>query len=330
MSEQQKAVFDTSVFERVIDAGTVEQRQCLAYQLAQFIADPETPGDERNAVVPSAMRLTVDPVVSVRRVLAEGLTPARYLDGDLVFAVAADSDEIALPFLTRTPALDNWHMLAILKVGEPAKQAAVASRGDLGQTAVDFVVEHCGGEAVASLLDNPCAVVTPDQCKKLYIRLTDDPAVVDRLLERSDLPLEIRLMHAKRTSKRVYHLVAQRGWMAANDAEAFVAETEEETYIRILELASLSELDRLIPFMCEQKLLTPSIVLRAACSGDLEMVERALGYLASVPAKKVRGLASGRGLKTLLNKASMPESSFMLMRAVFDVAADARPLADRD
>ena len=320
--------FDTSVFDRIIESGSVDQRISLAQQLADFIQDPDTPATERNAVVPAMVRLASDPVVAVRRTLATACSRAVKLHADIVFTIAADIDEIALNFLMRTPALDAWHMLAILKVGEPNKQAIVVSRGDLGGPAIEYVVEHSDATVVAHLLDNPCAAIEPRLLKKLYVRLTDEQEVTDRLLEREDLPLEIRLMHAKRTSNRVYHLVAQRGWLPANDAEELVVETEESTYVQILETASLEELDKLIPFMCDQGLLTPSIILRAACGGDLELVERALAYLASVPIKRVRSMASGRGLKTLLYKAGMPDSCLMLMRAVVDVAAQARAQQD--
>ena len=320
--------FDTSVFDAITNNGSVEQRQSLARQLAQFTNDPETPAIERSAVKPSLVNLATDPVISVRRTLAVALCRSSMVHPDVVFTIAADIDEIAIDFLLKTPALDVWQMLAILKVGEPNKQAAIATRGDIGERVVEFMIEEAAAEVVARLLDNPCVALEDKDLKRIYVRLTDEPCVVDRLLERDTLPLEIRLLHAKRTSKRVYHLMAQRGWMAANDAEEFVNDTEESTFIKILEDASLEELERLIPFMCDQELLTPSIILRAACAGDLELVERSLAYLASIPAKRVRSMAAGRGLKTLLSKAGMPEASLMLMRAVVDVAADARARSD--
>ena len=320
--------FDTSVFDRITQSGDVEQRISLARQLARFVQDTEVPAAERDAVVPAMVALATDPVIMVRQTLAVALAGAPTLHADIVFTMAADIDEIALSFLLKTPALDAWRMIAILKVGEPSKQEAICTRGDLGRQVIEYIVHTGSAVVVARLLDNPCVALEAADLKRLYVRLTDDPCVIDRLLDRDELPLEIRLMHAKRTSKRVYHLVAQRGWMAANDAEEFVIDTEESTFVKILEDASLEELDQLIPFMCDQGFLTPSIILRAACAGDLEMVERALSYLASVPAKRVRSLASGRGLKTLLAKAGMPEASLMLMRAVVDVAADARARQD--
>lgn len=324
MSEKPRTDFDTSVFDVVIDTGSADQRMSLTRQLSAFLSDAEAPAKERGAVVPAVVRLAVDPVIAIRKTLAIALARTPELHADILFTIASDCDEIALDFLIKTPALDVWHMMAIAKVGEPAKQAVIASRGDLSAQIINFIAETASADVVAKLLDNRCAALNTSHFKNLYVRFTDEPVVVDRLLERDDLPLEIRLMHVKRTSNRVYHLMAQRGWMAANDAEEFAIDAEENTFIQILEQASEGDLDRLIPFMCQKKLLTPSIILRAACVGDMQVVERALAYLASVPLKRVRSMAAGRGLKTLLNKAGMPVSGLALIRAAFDIARQAR------
>ncbi|MGI9462797.1 MAG: DUF2336 domain-containing protein, partial [Aestuariivirgaceae bacterium] len=303
MSDKTTDSLDISVFDRINESGNALERFTLASQLAGLLNDPEAPAEERDAVAPAVIRLAADPIVRVRKALASAITGTPDLHADIVFTIAADHDEIALDFLLKTPSLDAWRMMAIIKVGEPPKQAVIASRGDLDETVIEYIVDNGSPDVVAALIDNPCVALGAAQYKHLYVRLTDEPVVVDRLLECDDLPLEIRLMHAKRTSKRVYHLMAQRGWMAANDAEELVLDAEESTIVRILEEASLEELARLIPFMCDQQLLTPSIILRAACAGDLELVERAFSYLASVPVKRVRSMAGGRGLRTIMAKA---------------------------
>jgi uncharacterized protein (DUF2336 family) len=327
LSKAHKHDLDLSVFEDVIARGTVEQRAALACQLAALLGDPETPKAELDAVVPCVVSLAVDPVVAVRRGLARALIRIPKLHSDIVFAIAADNDEIALDFLRKTRALDVWRMLAILRVGDFARQEVIAMRGDVAREVVTEIVEAGSAELVACLLDNACAPVSSAHCRRLYARFVDEPQVLDRLLERKDLPLEIRLMHAKRTANRVYQLMAQRGWMAANDAEEVVLSAEENTFLKLLEQAEVHELDRVIPFMCEKQFLTPSIILRAACAGRLEVVERALAYLASVPHKRIHGLIYGSStlsLKAVHKKTGLPASCYPILRAVFDVARDAR------
>ena len=327
MSKTQEKSFDLSVFEKVTANGTTEQRTALACQLAQFTNDPNTPKNERDAIVPAIVALAVDPVLSVRKHLVALLTKTPQLHGDIVFAIAADVEEIALEFLRKTPSLDMWRMQAVLRVGDSARRQVIAMRGDIAIEAVTEITENGTAELNACLLDNACAPISSAHCRRLYVRFADAPTVVDRLLERKDLPLEIRLMHAKRTANRVYHLMAQRGWMAANDAEEVVVSAEEGTLIRLLQQAEEHELDRVIPFMCEKQLLTPSIILRAACTGELPIVERSLAYLASVPAKRMRGLIYGSStlsLKAVHKKSGLPDGCYPILRAAFDVSRAAR------
>ena len=56
----QMSEFDTSVFDRIVQYGSAEQRTSLARQLAAFLADPETPVAERKAVVPAVVALASD------------------------------------------------------------------------------------------------------------------------------------------------------------------------------------------------------------------------------------------------------------------------------
>ena len=105
MSENPLSGIDTSVFDRISDSGSTGQRLSLAGQLAEFLSDPETPEAEREAVVPAVLKLATDPVVNVRRALAAGLIRTARVHADILFAIFADCDEIALDFLLKTPAL---------------------------------------------------------------------------------------------------------------------------------------------------------------------------------------------------------------------------------
>jgi uncharacterized protein (DUF2336 family) len=100
-------------------------------ELAAFVADPATPEVERRAVVPAVLKLTGFPDTELRRELAARLSQATALHADIVFSLAAADDEIALPFLAATPALDAWRMLAILQVGDTARQVTLANRRDI-------------------------------------------------------------------------------------------------------------------------------------------------------------------------------------------------------
>src|SRR6266508_1356547 len=102
---------DTLAFDTVIATGSAESRGQLARDLAGFAANPDTIETERRAVIPAILKLAVDPVIDVRRTLAEGLAVAVKIDPEIVFTIVADEDEIALPFLSAAVGLDSPTMV---------------------------------------------------------------------------------------------------------------------------------------------------------------------------------------------------------------------------
>ena len=98
MSEVNSLGLDVSVFTGVLDIGDVDARMTLTRQLVALIADPATHRIEREQVTPVLLKLSVDPSVEVRRVLAEELALEPLLHPDVAFSIIADIDEIALPF----------------------------------------------------------------------------------------------------------------------------------------------------------------------------------------------------------------------------------------
>ena len=103
-------------------------RTKLAVQLAALLSAEETSKADAAQVVPVVLKLSVDPVKEVRRVLVDGLVPIANLHADILFSIIADDDDVALPFLAATPALNHWHMLAVLRVGDMARQQTVVLR----------------------------------------------------------------------------------------------------------------------------------------------------------------------------------------------------------
>ncbi len=326
LSEEANSGLDTGIFYEVIENRDVWARLTLAKQLAELLADPGTPEKEKLQVVPAVLKLIADPAAEVRKALADQLVKADKLHADIVFNIVASEDEIALPFLAATPALNQWHMMAIMRVGDPLRQAAVALRQDISTEAIEFAVKSAGAGACLALFDNSAVKLDDRDYHTLFARFGRSPEVVERLLRRPDLPLDIRIMQAKRASDRMQQLMAERGWIPANDAAELVADAEETAILRILVEANAEELARVVAFLVSKAMLTPSIVVRAACLGQMHVVERALAHLAGLPGPRARELMRGRGLlgfRSLHAKSGLPQSCFGILRAACDVMVEA-------
>lgn len=316
---------DTAVFDNLIADGNVDQRRQLAVQIANFLGREDAPQAEREQVVPVALQLAGDEDVSVRHALASRLIGFARLNADLLFTIVSDDDEIALPFLSETPALNPWHMLAVLRVGDEARQAAVALRPDVSPDALELITSQLSLAVNGVLLGNTSVTIPADMFHTLFERFGDSQEMVGLMLDRVDLPPSLRVLQARLSAKRLQGLLAERGWLPANDAAELVAEAEEGTALKILMDARDEELAATVAFVVDRELLTPAIILRAACLGAMGVVAEVIAYLADVPAKRAREQMFGKGagsIRSLHAKAGLPENCYWTLQAACDVVRE--------
>ncbi len=316
---------DVTVLEAVIETGGVGARIALARQLCTLIAAEDTPDTECEAVLPVALKLAVDEERAVRAVIAEELSTVATLHPDLLFCVIAGEDELALPFLKITPSLNPWHMLAVLRVGDEARQCTVASRHDITAEAAAHIIKSSAVAVVLAMMDNDMVKLETTDMHALYARLGQSGPLVDRLLALPNLPLDIRITQAKRAASRMRQLMAERSWLPANDASELVADAEDGAVLQVLANAPVEELLRAISFLAAKNLLTPALIIRAACLGEMRVVEAALAHLAGYAPQRAASIMYGRGgMKSMVSKCGLPASCAGILQAYADVVLEAR------
>ena len=327
MSVANSIGLEISVFTKVIEEGDPKARIALGQQLARLIADEATPDTEREQVTPIILSLTVDPAQDVRRAVAEALQDEPQIHADVAFSIIADDDEIALPFLANTPALNDWQMMAVLKVGDEVRQQVIASRPDLSGEAADHIVAHGSVAVVLALMDNAIVLFEDTDMRKLYDRFGQVEEITERLLSRHDLPLDIRITQAKRVAARMRQHMAEKSWIAANDVSEIVSDAEDSAVMQLLIEADDKERSQAVAFLAAKNMLTPALLVRAASKGKMKVVEAGFAHLAGQPlARVVEQMYADRNasLKSLLRRTGLPNSCFGLMKAACDVYAEAR------
>ena len=327
MSLDVVAGLDISVFEDVLAVGDADAKVALARQLAGLIADPETPEVERAQVVPVLLRITVEEEKMIRRVFAEEVAGAAKLHADVAFSIIADDDDIALPFLARTQCLTAVQLHAIAKVGDEARQKTVATRVDVCAEAAAQIIKTGGLFAAVALMDNESVQLEAGDCQTLFLRFGNAPEVLERLLARKDLPLDIRIVQARRAAVRMRQLMAEKGWMPANDAAELCADAEDNAVMQVLIEATPVERARATNFLAAKKMLTPGFIVRAAATGQMSVVEAALAHLTGLSQPRTAEqlyAASGGGFKTVLRRSGLPASCHGILRAACDVVIDMR------
>ncbi len=315
---------DVSVFKDVVENGMITDRMALGRQLAEFVTDPDVQEIDRDAAMPYLLKLLDDPVKAVRSGIVHMLTPHEGLHPDIVFAIAADEEDIALPFLENSPSVSGRRQLAIFRAGDRVRRLVIAGRPDLDPAVADFIALEGDKAAVMTLLDNPAAADCDRNCKRIYVRFRDDADVVHRLLEMEDLPLEIRVAHVAYVSGRMRKQLKNEGLLPVLHSANFVDEAEEKALVEVFARARSDEqLASAIAFASRKDILTPAILLRAACHGHVAVLEHGLAFLAGVSVRKVRAARQRVGLLSLrgiYRRSGLPESCFMLVRTLLDVA----------
>ncbi len=327
MSVPALAGLDVSVFESVLAVGDVDARTALGRQLAALVCDPETPEIEIRQVTPVLLRMTMDKDKQVRKALIEELHAEGRISPDVAFAVVADDDDIALPFLAKTKALDPQLMFAILKVGDEVRQATIAARKDLSAEAAAHIIKSGSLAAALTLFDNPVVVLEPKDCQALYGRFSQSQEMVEKLLTRADLPLDVRITQARRAATRMRQMMAERGWIAANDASELCAEAEDNAVMQVLIDANPVERASVMAFLAGKNMLTPALILRAAATGQMSVVEAAMAHLSGNTPPRTAALMYAPGtshFRALFRRSGLPMSCHGLLRAACDVVIDMR------
>ncbi len=317
---------DVSLLLSVLESGDVLARQKLASQLADMLVDPETNELEREQVVPVVLKLAADADPEIRLLLNERFVSLETLHPDILFALIADEDVLALPFLAATPALTAQHMFAILRVGDESRQCVIASRADITKPAAQYAKANAGAAVVIALLKNPSVIFSNDELRTIYTKFPSEPSVQDVITQREDCPNDLLVTHTKRTASRLRQLMAERGWTGAGDSHEFVADAEESTVLSIIANADDIVMTQTLVFLVGKNLLTPSLIVRAACVGELRVVEAVLSHLSGYSAERTRDLMFGRGgsgLKTLVHKAGIPNNCLGVLTAACDTLKEA-------
>ncbi len=322
--KQRQIRLDVSIFENVMRSGNVVDRLALTRQLCDLLNDPQSSVDECLQVMPIVAKLACDVDRHIRDIIANRLVKTDGLSADLIFAIVADEDDIAIPFIGLNPSLDDGIMKTILAVGDLKRCKAVAARTDIGPTAVRKIIQDGGEEIVLELLRNEKVRLGAGYCRKLYNRFHSSPKVCALLMDMPHLPCEIALVHNQRSAQEMRKTAQYQGWVADYRSDDYISDKEEVNALRILKNVEDKKLQSVVALMSQRGMLTTSLLLRAGMNGYLPFFEWALAYLAKASLRKVRkatGTMSARTVNTLLRRAGIPQDAHVLVHAICQVSA---------
>ena len=268
-----------------------------------------------------------DAEVRVREALSINLKSSPELPTDVALSLARDVESVSLPVLEFSSVLSDADLVDIIRISSAEKQNAVAKRATVSSEVANALIDHGkSGKVVATLVNNPGAELKDAELEKAFARHGADPDVSNSLVGRANLPLRISEKIVARVSESLREHLLSYKEISAEMAADLVLQARERATVGLLPAGSKStDVVDLVRQLRDTKRLTPSLILRTLCTGDLTFFEASLAVLANMTIVSARMLIHDEGklgLQSIYQRTPLPANLFPAFRVAFDVARE--------
>jgi uncharacterized protein (DUF2336 family) len=304
---------------RLLDSPDRDVRAEIAGKIAA--QHPRLTEHERKLAEDILRLMVKDAEVRVREALSRQLKENPLLPHDLALTLAQDVDEVALPILQYSAALSDDDLIALVRSQGSSKQEAIAGRASVSASVAEAIVEVGPDAAVKTLVSNKGADLNEQTLLQVAERYSGTENEIGQALAmRPSLPVTVVEKLLNQVSETFRSRLLDRTDLSPEVATALLLQARE---LAVLGLStSGSGPSELVDHLAEHKRLTPSIILRALCMGDLSFFEASIAKLADISIENAQKLiydGGKRGFEALYKKAGLPSSVYPAMRAAIDI-----------
>ena len=304
-----------------------ENRASAAHKIARQFGEGGLTDKERSIAEDIFSLMVKDVEMQVRAALSSNLKDVPGLSNDLAKTLASDlSDEVALPMLQYSNALTDADLVEIVRSQNASRTKAVAERPAVSRQVSDAIVTHGDEDSVVALVSNTGAEISETSLNKVVDKYGDVPRIQEPLVQRPTLPVSIAEKLVARVADHLKDYLVQHHELSDEMATDLILQSRERATLTLNRAGSSGSAEELVRQLKENRRLTPSIVLRALCVGDLDFFEQSLPVLSGVSINNARILIHDEGelgLRSLYQKAGMPVALLPAYRTALDMVVKA-------
>ena len=312
--------------QRLLSEPSAELR---AETVAKIAADFESEAmdDRARSIAEDIFRFLLrDVEVRVRAALAENLKHSRIIPHDIALSLAKDVIDVAEPVLKSSQVLTDADLIEIVQTQPSASRVAIAQRESVTAGVCDALVDSADEDAVATMVGNDGAEVSETTFEKVFDVFPESDRVKENAVHRAKLPVKLAERLVTMVSDELQtHLVSHHELSPDIAADVIVQSREKATLALLTPDSKAVDIDGLVEQLHVAGRLTPSIILRAICTGDHLFFEAAIARLADVSAINAHILifdAGPLGLRELYRKTGLAEDMFPAIRTAVTVARE--------
>ncbi|WP_319773109.1 DUF2336 domain-containing protein [Breoghania sp.] len=292
-----------------MDTAPDAARARATHALARSFLTSELDDCEKRDAEAALTWLLDDPAPSVRAALADGLADSKDAPRHLILCLASDIPPIASLVLMRSPLFLDAELVDFAALGDVDIQMAVARRPSVSAVVSASLAETGALEACLELLANPAAVFTRSALERLVERFDSDAELRRALMTRPGIPLAVKQKLVAQLAESLCRAPTVGTGLKAERARHMLGEARDRITVAMAQDAELPEMVGLVDYLRENAQLTPTLLLRAVCTGNMGLFIAAMSVLADMPVERVEQvLANGWGasLRALFKRAKLP------------------------
>ena len=308
---------------------SVENKALTAQKISAYY-DGKDISERGRKLAEDIFRIMVEDVqIKVREVLSESLKNCKSIPRDIVLKLINDQESVAVPFIKYYDNLTDEDLINIIEAQNVSKQKAVALRKGLSADVSQYIVDKCSEDVVGVLITNETAKLREQTFNSIISKYPNSENIKKNLVYRSELPTSVIEKIVTTLSEDLQKRLIITHNLPNDIATDIVEQVKEKTTLKISEEYSTDkQIEELVHQLYTSNHLTPSLVVRSICMGDLKFFEYALVYLSNTPLLEVRkilfNLQVDFMIRNLLRKAFIPKSMFPAVFSALNVIKDIR------
>lgn len=261
--------------------------------------------------------ITNDVEIQVREELAESLKTCTFLPYDIVQKIIFDVAAVAVPMIQYSEVISDEDLVTILQTKDEEKQCAVAKRHRISPMVCDQLIEESDKTPVIILIGNQGADISEYSYNKLLDKFEACDEIHEPILMRAKVPVAILEKVITKVSDELRKQLLTRHDLPVNVITTLVTQTREKAILNLSETSTEEDVRTLVIHLHNVDRLTPNLILRSVCVGDMKFFEYALAIKAGIPIRNARILiydSGPLGLERLYEEAELPPEMFPAVR----------------
>ena len=270
-------------------------RQDAMLRVAELYSVEPLSQAERQIALAIVQTVLPEAELEIRRQLSETLKSTAHLDRALARQLAEDVLDVATPILVHSLALTDEDLVEVIQHCSVDHSRAVAMRPALNVAVTDALIRTDDEVVVVRVAANNNARISAGGFHHILDRFGDHARIAEAVSNRPALPLAIVERMATLVTGRTLERLIGRYAVPAHRVAMILHHSREHFLLQSIAGEPAEELRAFAQRLEDNRLLGPTLVMRAIAIGQFGFLLQALSIKANVPISNVRKLMADEG-----------------------------------